>query len=989
MKTTANTTTPRSTAFTLVISLSTALATGSLCTVIGGQHQGESLSVTATSDGAELRCAVQRLEGQVTPDGLWLTSTAKDATGERFRVVAVKVGRMADSDLSGPVTPAPRRSEVRSTTDGPLNRGLSRTGKVAVRDKLALFIRPGLTEEYSVSADGVRQDFVVSERPAGAGELRVELRLSGVRAEAAAYGAKLTVEGSERVMAYSRLRVVDATGQELTARLELLSADRLAVRVADANALYPVRIDPTFSDANWVSMGRMLGANGAVNSVVVDEAGNLYIGGSFSVVGEAAANRVAKWDGSTWSSLGSGMGDPNPNNRPAVYALAVSGTNLYAGGNFTTAGGVSANYIARWDGSAWSALSSGIGDSSQQNLCVYALAASGTNLYVGGSFLSAGEVPANYIAKWDGNAWSALGSGVNGQVYALAVSGTDLYAGGNLGSIAKWDGSAWSVLGSGMNNGSVKALAVSGSNLYAAGDFTTASGVPAKYIAKWDGIAWSALGSGMGGPVSALAVSGTNLYAGGNFSTAGGRSASRIAKWDGSTWSALGSGMLDPDHPGNTPTVSALAVSGTDLYAGGDFTTAGGVPTKYIAKWAEEVRAWSGLGALLGVNARVNSLAVSGTDLYAAGDFSKAGGVPANRIAKWNGSAWSALGSGINGNVNALAVSGSSLYAGGNFLSAGGVPVNRIARWDGSAWSALGSGMNGDVNALAVSATNLYAGGSFATAGGVPANYIARWDGTAWSTLGSGMDALVSALVVSGSEVYAGGDFSTYVAKWDGSGWTALGGGFGNGLYSTHITALAVSGSTLYAQGYFSTINWQVWAHVDAIAKWDGSVWSSLGGSSLGTGGGGPLAVSGTNLYVGLAYYWAGQGIAKWDGSTWSAMGSGVNGQVYALAADDSGHLFVGGDFSVAGTNVSPFIAQANVGATPGRLSGLAYSPVAGFSCRFSGATIGQPYRIQTSPSLEVGSWTNLTNFTYTGPIVITDTSAATSNNRFYRAVAP
>ena len=54
--------------------------------------------------------------------------------------------------------------------------------------------------------------------------------------------------------------------------------------------------------------------------------------------------------------------------------------------------------------------------------------------------------------------------------------------------------------------------------------------------------------------------------------------------------------------------------------------------------------------------------------------------------------------------------------------------------------------------------------------------------------------------------------------------------------------------------------------------------------------------------------------VAKWDGNNWSALGSGTSGAVLGLAADGSGHLFVGGDFSYAGTNVSPFIAQANIG---------------------------------------------------------------------------
>jgi hypothetical protein len=62
---------------------------------------------------------------------------------------------------------------------------------------------------------------------------------------------------------------------------------------------------------------------------------------------------------------------------------------------------------------------------------VFALAASGADLYAGGWFTTAGGAPANRIAKWDGSSWSALGSGMNNDVQALAVLGSDLYAGGN------------------------------------------------------------------------------------------------------------------------------------------------------------------------------------------------------------------------------------------------------------------------------------------------------------------------------------------------------------------------------------------------------------------------------------------------------------------------------------------------------------------------------------------------------------------------------
>jgi hypothetical protein len=91
-----------------------------------------------------------------------------------------------------------------------------------------------------------------------------------------------------------------------------------------------------------------------------------------------SANRIAKWNGSAWSPLGTGMDR-------TVYALAVIGTDLYAGGDFTTAGGVNIGYgIAKWNGGAWSALGTGMDNA------VVALAVSGTDLYAGGGFTFAG-----------------------------------------------------------------------------------------------------------------------------------------------------------------------------------------------------------------------------------------------------------------------------------------------------------------------------------------------------------------------------------------------------------------------------------------------------------------------------------------------------------------------------------------------------------------------------------------------------------------------
>jgi hypothetical protein len=188
--------------------------------------------------------------------------------GGRLRLVADAVGR------EGRVRPQPA---ARFGEPG----ALAGSGTVAVRGGVVTFVRPGLTEEYATSVDGVRQDFVVDRAPEGAGRLQVDLALTGARADALVSGARLTLDGSGRALGYRRLRVVDAADRELAASFDVLASDRLAVRVDDAAAVYPVRIDPTFSDSDWVSLNSGIpGASAAVDAVVVDGSGNLYINDS-------------------------------------------------------------------------------------------------------------------------------------------------------------------------------------------------------------------------------------------------------------------------------------------------------------------------------------------------------------------------------------------------------------------------------------------------------------------------------------------------------------------------------------------------------------------------------------------------------------------------------------------------------------------------------------------------------------------------------------
>jgi hypothetical protein len=260
-------------------------------------------------------------------------------------------------------------------------------------------------------------------------------------------------------------------------------------------------------------------------------------------------NGIAKWDGRVWSGLGEGISEPgNTFTVPSVYALAVSGNDVYAGGRFAAAGRVPANGIAKWNGHNWSALGDGVRSGTNEGV-VRALATRGKNLYAGGQFVTAGEVSAYNIAKWDGHSWSTLGSGIRGnleQVLTVGVSRNIVYVGGR---------------------------------------FTTAGGVSASNIAKWNGIHWSALPVQPYDGVWKIEVGTNSVYVGGvSFTLQNGVVAKGIVRWDGRTWSDLGDGVGNGSHTGP---IMAIATTKSDLYVGGDSFIIPGArtPSAITAKW--------------------------------------------------------------------------------------------------------------------------------------------------------------------------------------------------------------------------------------------------------------------------------------------------------------------------------------------------------------------------------------------------------------------
>ncbi len=680
-------------------------------------------------------------------------------------------------------------------------------------------------------------------------------------------------------------------------------------------------------DAQWDNSFGAVGVRGTVTAIAVDSQGGIYVGGGFSRVGGMDASGIAYWDGHGWHALGAGL-NWGPN-----QILLGNGKLYVMGRGLDQAGSAVVNQIAQWDGSAWSAVSSGVGPRLRTSPgSLSAMALSGSDLYVGGSFDHIDGVAANSIARWDGTAWHALDAGIMDSnhfaatVYAITPVGTSLYVGGEFSiagtlatsNIAHWDGTSWRTLGAGVS-GKVNKIAARGTTVYVGGRFTTADGLAANSIAQWDGAMWHVLGVGLGPTTSGLAnvldlaISGDNLYVAGGFSSAGGQPMPGFARWDGSAWSPIG-------EVAGVSGISTLAITPAGgLLAGGSFETLPGISASNIALW--DGTSWQALGRGLqdGFSSAGTLYAIAidtAGHVYVGGAFQCAGGVPASNIAMWDGSRWSSLGADNNGAVKALIVAGDSIYAAGDFTTMGTLVVNHIAKWSPSTkqWSALGNGINGSVYALAYADGTLYAGGNFTAAGAVLAQDLVYWDGSQWHPFGK--------------------EFEIFqIEDW---------------LYieiDTYVYALAVSGNTVYVGGKFRTMRkvgenpelQTSYLEVNNIAAWDRSsdTWSFVGAPTATTKAGLVLSVpspyysgyvnalllSGSNLYIGGAFTQAGSVLAAYlvrrnlSSGTWENIGDiaiandSHYGQVRSLAMADK-DLYVGGTFTAAGPTTARFVAR-------------------------------------------------------------------------------
>lgn len=591
--------------------------------------------------------------------------------------------------------------------------------------------------------------------------------------------------------------------------------------------------------------------SGDVAALIDDGRGGWYVGGQFDRIGGVACANLAHVTAALTVDRGF---CPRPD-RP-VYALARSGSTLCVGGMFTRIGGERRSWLAAIDAtsgrvSSWKPVLDGpVDDMAVRNQTVYVLgefsavdgkprfslaaidartggvtawnphspegshgqpvvdtiAATPNAIFVGGFFDHMGGKRIVGLAALDpttGKATAFAPAGNPSTVEALAVAGGRLYAGGFAhtgGYLAAYDAATgksvqWKPHA---DTGGIDALAVGGSRVYAGGAQLQA--FDARTGAR---VAWSPPTPNQ--RVGALAFSGRTVAAGGQFTGAGGVTRDGLAAIDTTTGEPTGWYPRLSTDGGPQAAVNAIAVSGSTVYIGGDFTHVDGkartkvaavdAGTGKVTSWAPQI-----------TSDQVLAIALAGQNVYFGG-FDVASSYDTAGKLRWNSPP-----GGISASVNAIAVAGNTVYLGGSFDVIGGANRHALVAVDArngatTSWNPHVSESDGDeeVSALALSGSTLFVGGSFDSAGGAKRKLLASFDTSSgklntWAPRQSVMID-VFALAATPNAVYAGGDGGA-VAFDPKTGatlpWHPAVSSGGTFFSEPYVHALAVAGSTVY-----------------------------------------------------------------------------------------------------------------------------------------------------------------------------------------------
>ncbi len=316
-------------------------------------------------------------------------------------------GRLTVGDLSIRTVAYGNGSEAIATA-----RPSSALGKDELGYSKLTFSRPGISEWYVNEAEGLHHWFQVDKK-VGEGNLWVKLATSGAKGAQVSEN-KIDFATSQGNLSYAGLKVWDATGKQLPASMQLRGSE-LVIGIEDAEAKYPVTIDPTWTEEAILSASDK-SANAQFGFRVSVSGDTAIVGANFAdpgAVTDAGAAYVFTRSGSTWSE----QAILSASDKSAVsnfgFSVSVSGDTAVVGARDADPGAVNnagAAYVFTRSGSTWSeqAILSA-SDKSANASFGYSVSVSGDTAVIGASQADPGAVNgagAAYVFTRSGSTWS-------------------------------------------------------------------------------------------------------------------------------------------------------------------------------------------------------------------------------------------------------------------------------------------------------------------------------------------------------------------------------------------------------------------------------------------------------------------------------------------------------------------------------------------------------------------------------------------------------
>lgn len=658
--------------------------------------------------------------------------------------------------------------------------------------------------------------------------------------------------------------------------------------------------------ALWEGLNPMLaGSDSSITQVILEDNGELYFLSKSTGIGNVISSGVTKWNGTEWTPLCKGL-------TGYINKFEITkNSNIIASGRFNFFDSSHYMSLAEYDGNVWTQIGDTIwtgnaavegGDFSNRRVEDFSVLPNGSIAVMKTEYQFVGDIDEefSYCAVWNGEQWSTIPQSIKGKVLGVSSnSKNQIIAYGEFQEesdtirfgIALWDGSQWVYPTiPNYHSGEIYKVELTSRGVFVCGYLDVAGNNYRHDYVKflWKENEWNDISYDFKNRVNAFEEGKDNNFY-----------AFEYDFWTKKTLKKLvDTNWIEIADTLNKNIKDIAIYPNGEVIAVGEFEHGNGIALPHIARLKDSV--WHPFSNH-GINSPLNNVIVFNNSIIASGN--------GNCILNILDDSIDTIGTPFNESIKSIATWNGSLYTAGNFTISNGLYHSRIAQWDGSTWIPVGQYATSGITKLA-SFENKYLYGV------TEAGTIIKWDGLSWQEINVSLidstSQIYDILPIGEDSLLIGGSFNTLnvdgekvkgITLLNSNKLHSLNGGVDGKVHAIHIFK---NKWTIGGSFRLSNVN-------QNIAFWENGKWNHLSNGTSGPVN--TLSSIKDSLFVGGDFrgvdeYKNVTNIAIWDDTLWGRPRRDINGTVKSLVIKDNSDLVIIGDFTIADSAFTPFIAK-------------------------------------------------------------------------------